>query len=430
MRWDDIAMWGNVNRFAGPNKAIPIPANGDPYTQVSETTPKRGMDYLEGAIDSIWGTGTYNGWYSKNKSAYISGAKQYYEEGNELEGLDGGHARVLAMLLAKHKKGGFVEAHEYEGLILHAIDRGKMNMEEKLYYMVEGVTAKNPKGATMLSFDRIAHINSEMLPKFPILEYLTAAVKRPDGKTHKFTLDDYKQWAEWFDGGNPMNVKPTKTVTDFLWKYVLSSDETRIRINKDLRDGKNIDHEDAVYLVPPATEQIVTDTCRQIASNKALSSVGYANVFPGFGHYIRAMAENSNYQRLGEAIKSYVRFESIMTDKYEKGDKSYHRIDSSQLNSGTVVTPNKPPSVFIKELNTAVQKVIAAYPDPELQRVAEIIYNREPPGDIAIPSEKKKQTDLDYAYEKFGEIFSKAIKTDNGEKMKNIIEASHLSGMN
>ena len=131
IRWDNIALWKNLNRFVDPRYAIPIPASGDPYTRLGERNKddRTGMDFLKPAIDSLWGEGQYNEWYSSCKSHSQSHAKGYYEEGKELEGVDGGHGLRMETLLRQHKMGIFVDPHEYEGLILHSIEAGKSQMQ-------------------------------------------------------------------------------------------------------------------------------------------------------------------------------------------------------------------------------------------------------------------------------------------------------------
>ncbi|MFH1284918.1 MAG: hypothetical protein ABIH78_05040, partial [Candidatus Peregrinibacteria bacterium] len=64
MRWDDLEVWKNINRFIDPSLAIPIPSNGDPNTRVSDKDDRTGFDYLKAAIDSMWGDGQYNDWYA------------------------------------------------------------------------------------------------------------------------------------------------------------------------------------------------------------------------------------------------------------------------------------------------------------------------------------------------------------------------------
>lgn len=436
LRWDSLPLWQNLNKFVAAEKAIPIPSNGDPHTTVSSTDLRTGFDYLKPAIDSIWGEGTYDGFYSKNKSAYSSNAKGFYEEGKQLEGVDGGHARRLGILLQQHKQGIYVNPHEYEGLILHSIEAGKSSMQAKIYYMIEGVAAANHSGRTIMSFDRIAHINSEMLTQFPILEYITARVPRgPTGKeSYRFTLDDYKNWVHMFDSGdpsNPNNFKPSKKVDEFMWDYVIPSDETENRINKAIRNGEKLDHDDMFAYLPPANFQVVNDACKATTgSKKFLTIEGYANVFPGFSQYMRTVASTGRKVKLREAIKSYVRFEGIMTKRFQKTDDAkdtYQRMSRSTLTGRTIVT-DTPPQAFIDQINPAIQAIAAAYNDPELNAIVADIYHPEVE-DIYSDEGKKQQQRMNLAFDRFNKVFDKVVKVDNGAKMERIILGANFEGM-
>jgi len=432
LRWDDIDFWRNLNRFVDASVAIPIPSNGDPNTRVSEKDERTGFDFLQGAIDSLWGEGTYNDYFNKNKGAYQSNAKGFYEEGKQLEGVEGGHGRRLATLLAMHKRGEFVDPHEYEGLILHSIEFGKARMQQKIYYMVEGVAAANMHGHTILPFDRMAHINSEMLTRFPLLEYLCASVKRPDGKEHRFTIDDYKRWIRGWDEGQPMNpekCRPGAKVDEFMWKYILPSDETQNRINKVLRNGEMLDHDDMFAYLPPATETVITDATKSTTGSKKFLTVeGYANGFPGFSQYLRSQAESDNRDKLREGIKSYVRYEGIITNRFEKGDKSYQRFDWSTLNSGTINTPDRPPQLFIDQTNQLIEQIVQAYGDQKLIDTYTLL--REETGDIhSDKDEMDRQKRINQAFRNFGTLFTNVVKRDGGEKMSKITESANLEGL-
>lgn len=433
MRWDDIDVWRNINKFVSPDKAIPIPSNGDPFTKLGPGDDRTGFDFLRVAIDSLWGDGGYNDWYSKNKSSFASNAKGYYEEGSELENLTGGHQRRLSILLGKHKGGEWVDPHEYEGLILHSIENGKASIQSKIYYMVEGVAAANPDGRTILSMDRMAHINSLMLGKFPILEYMTANAPREAGdkiERHRFTIDDYKDWLNIFDEGKPSNTVPTQSVDDFLWRYVIPSDDTQNRINKALRRAEELDHDDMFAYAPPASYDQITNICRTSAgSRKFLTVEGYANVFPGFSQYMYSLAKFGNADRLMEAVRSYVRFEGVITNKFEKekGDQ-YQRLADTELENPPIVS-DIPPVEYIGQMNSMVKKLVEYLDDPRLTELANTIYNTKV-GDIARPEEKKKQQDLNYAFDQFNPVFAEVIKRPgNRKKLLDIVNNAGLWGM-
>lgn len=434
MRWDNIDFWRNLNRFVDPTLAVPIPSNGDPSTEISSTDSRTGADFLKDAIDSLWGEGQYNDWFRQQKSTYLSNAKSYYEKGKELEGVEGGPGRRLAVLLDTHKRGEFVDPHEYEGLILFSLDYGKATMQEKLYYMIEGVAAENAHGRTILSFDRMAHMNSEMLHKFPILEYMCQTVSREDGEGHVFTVDDYKQWVHWFDGGDKRNSTPTAAVDEFLWRYAIPNDGTQNRINKDLRNGENLDHDDMFAFLPPASTGVLTDACKSTTGSKKFLTVeGYANVFPGFNQYFKSLTEYNYRDKLADAVKSYVRFEGIMNNKFEKAKTSaqdtYQRMDEVTLSNGTIVSPTTSPNQFIGELNKVVQNVVAAYENEDLNRITDTIFNSEPIEDVTTKEGQARQNETNQAYYKFEELFKEVIKSDGGEKMIAVVGGSKMTGM-
>ncbi|MBL4694393.1 hypothetical protein JKY72_03420 [Candidatus Gracilibacteria bacterium] len=429
MRWDDIEFWRNLNRHVSSSVAIPIPPTGDPAHIVSKDDKRTGADFLKDAIGSLWGEGGFDSWYSGNKSKYQSNAKGFYEEGSELEGVEGGHQRRLESLLAGHKRGEYVDPHRYEGLILHMIEFGKSSMQSKVYYLVQGVAAQNPSGHTILSFDRMAHVNSTLLVKFPLLEYLCSSVQRSDGKTHRWTIDDYRQWAKWFDDGDPMNAKPTAAVDRFLWDYVLPSDETQNRVNKAIRNGKDLDHDDMFGYLPVATEQVIQDACKSVGggSTRVLTTEGYANGFPGFSQFFRTLSEANNRNRLKEMIKSYVRFESIMTNRWMKNNEGYARLDDSTRHAPTIVS-KEPPEFFIKELNATVKAVIEAYGDKGLIDLYELAMTPVE-GVRTNPQREKEQKRVQEALEKFGSKFNEVIKRDEGARMVAVIKGQNLYGM-
>lgn len=436
LRLDSIPFWKNLNKFVNSEKnRIPIPANGDPSTMVSKDDPRTGSDFLKPAMDSIWGEGTFDGFYSKNKSAYASNAKGFYEEGKQLEGLDGGHSRRLGILLQQHKQGIYVNPHEYEGLILHSIEAGKSSMQAKIYYMIEGVAAANHDGRTIMPFDRIAHINSEMLAQFPILEYITARMPRqPTGEVARFNLEDYKQWVHWFDNGHPAdpdNHSPSPFVDEFMWKYVIPSDETENRINKAIRNGEKLDHDDMFAYLPPANYQVVSDACKATTGNKKFLTIeGYANVFPGFSQYMRSTADMGRKVKLREAIKSYVRFEGIMTKRFQKTDDAkdpYQRMSRSTLNGPTIVTTT-PPQAFIDQINPTIREIAKAYNNPKLNDIVAKIYSGEVE-DIYSDAGKKQQQQVNLAFEDFNKVFDDVVKIDNGDKMQKIILSKNFEGM-
>ncbi|MDD3861335.1 MAG: hypothetical protein PHP74_00350 [Candidatus Gracilibacteria bacterium] len=432
MRWDNIDFWKNLNSFVDdPSKLVPIPSNGDPATIVDDEG-RTGTDYLQGAIDSLWGESTYDGWVSEDKGKRQSGARSWYEKGKEVEILEGGHAKVLENALRKHRNGEYVDPHQFEGLILHMIEAGKADMQDKLYYIVAGAVAENADGKTILSFDRVAHINSEMLAKFPMLEYMTASPLRPDGKRHKWTKDDYKRFLAFFEKEvGPNHCQPTKEVDHFLWKYIVPSYEVETRINKNLRNADGMDHDDMFAYLPPASSNILENACRTVGGGgkHLLTMEGYVNATPGFSQYFKSLAHFGNGKRIAKALQSYTRYEAIMMNKWRKDDNSFARMDSNTLIKKPVAS-DIPPIVFFNELNGMMRNIAAAYGDQELIEAVELIQTDTRDWDIVgNPDHKAKQNRIQNALVKFDDLVKRVISRDDGSKAIQVISQANLEGM-
>ena len=439
IRWDDVAMWKNFNRFVSASNKIPIPIDGDPYRIISDdpNSPdfgRTGMDYLKGAIDSIWGEGGYDDWKSSNQSNYASKASSYEEEGKELGNVAGAHTTRLGELLRAHKAGEFVDAHRYEGLILQAIRDGKTTMQAKLFYIIEGVAAVNSQGRTILAFDRVAHIEATYLPNFPILDHLTqGAPARSNGESVPYTLADFKKWVKLFDDGDPNRYQPSQAVNKFLWEQVITSETTKTRINKALRNGEGIDHDDYYAYLPPATEQQVTDACKGLSGGgkKFLTVEGYKNCFPGFSQLMRTFSKKGETKRMAQAIASYVRFESIMDDRFEQGNDTYQRLDD-EMDRQCVMAAGFSPRHYQAELNKVVDDLVSAYAnEPGGDELADVAKKMRKKVDIRIlntPEGRKQQDEVNAALKRFNTVFANTVNQDGGAKMMAIISNADSKG--
>lgn len=430
MDWKDIDMWKNLNTFVSPDKYIPIPSNGDPETRVSDTDSRAGFDFLQPAIDSLWGNGGFNDWYSQNKGAYQSGIQKFYEKGNEMENKDASFDKVLEKLLYKHKNGEYVDPHEYEALLTYMIDFGKGDMPSKIFYMVEGMTARNSDGKTIMSFDRMSHMNAKLMAKFPLMDYMVAKVMRSDGVKSRFKIDDYRKWSDMFNGENKMNCKVTKQVEDFLWDTILQSEPTKIRIDKAIREGQNIDHDDSYAFIPLLSSTGIDSVCKAVGGKIFFSTPGYKNIFSGMSHFMLSLTRTGNANKLKELIKSYVRYDASMTNRWHKGKPEYQRLGFEELNSKIGVAPDHTPQYFIDELREVVNKVVAAYSGqiPGLKEAGELIFE-ETPGESIRDDNRKEQEKIQAALENFDNIMDKVMVFDGGQKMMAVVAGSKLTGM-
>ncbi len=356
MRWDDIRTWNAINRIPAlsGDKKIPIPNDGNAYAIVgmsSSGMPKRGMDYLKEAFENIWGNDNlYNEWVSKNKGAYDSGMAKYKGDAEALENEPGGISAGMRQLLSEHVKGNQVDPQKYEEFIRYAIDNGKSNAENRLYYIVMGVATN------LLTLDRVAAMNT-LCNKQPWLDFFTQAKDEdkpltltamqsqvPPHYRRPFTVKDFQIMANFFDKDPDTSKKkcgPGNHVKDFFWKRIMPHHTTQTRTSKGSRAGEGVDHDDAHFFIPCLDYQQVRKMCGPSAGEKQyFSPEGHLNVFPGFSEWMRTLAELKDRNKLEKAILSYVNYDGIISNRFLKSDTKKTRISDSILENNVSVVDN------------------------------------------------------------------------------------------
>lgn len=436
-RWDDVELWENLNHFVPFNLQIPVPGNGDPYLK-DKITGRTGFDFLEPVVDKLWGEGTYNEWYSGNSSTYSSNLKKYFEKGKFSEGDIKNNKSVdgeLAILLARHKAGGYVDPHEYEGLLHFIIDAGKgSGMETKIYYMIEGVAVKNPvTGRTIMSMERLGAINGEYLNKFPLMDYLTRrdVPRTADGKVRSaWTIHDYERWCNDWDAAAHAEGKPntpSSKVSHYLWNYILTDEKTITRTNKGLRKAQEMDHDDSYGIIPLADkEQIDTITRQTSGSIPMFTWEGYANAYPGYNMFWKVLAERGDKAKLAKSITAFVRFDGIMSKRYGKDQTTYARLDDTFLSRPSVVD-SRPTGWHKTQLQQVLFNVAEAYQDADLINIVKTMHKTTSSTQDATAAAEQKE--VQKALENFDKKFMEVIKSDGGARMVQAVQASELSGM-
>lgn len=432
LRWDDVRIWKNLNSLLGGRVYIFIPSDGNP--EAKDKNGKTGMDYLEDAVDTLWGEpGLYRSWYSRNNSALEGKVKEHYEKGKELISVEGGHGKYLKGLLERHKRGEYIDPHEYEGVLRHAIHAGKTSPQEVLYYVVQGIGGVNKQGKTIMTTGRVGVMNEEKSNNYPLMDYLTGKLPRWSSKEGKYkpaklTFRDYRELAQKFDAAHW--GEPGEFVDKMVWEKVLPFKETRRRVEKGLKDGENLDHEDIPYYLPQASIESVERVLEKTGSSKGITTEGLANAFPGYNQTIKAMAESGNTQILEEVINGYMKFYGIVMSKHRK-DKNFYRLGESTKMTKPTVISDTPPIYLMRELNEEIEKVVNAYAldVPELKEAFTKMKDWKTPEVITTNEDKRKQQEIEQAFYDFPKLLRRAAGSDKGAKMLSSIDTSKLTGM-
>lgn len=437
MRWEDIEIWKAINKFAPRDKQIPIPSNGDYRTKLEDGTT--GADYIQRAIDGIWGEGEYAGFKTNSESSYqskVDSAKNTVDE----VAAENNHSGELTKLLKRHRAGEYIDPHYYEAILAHAIEKGFSEPNSNIYFLVHGLgTPGGPFNRPILNFKRRTKFGNPN--NYPLLQYFATDRNRPDtGQTSRISEEDFQLWAKMFDAvpdhrpGEKDYCVPSKNVHEFLWKEVMTSKAFNDRIDRAVNQAA-FDFYDAAFFIPPANEsQINTISGSAGGARPALSNTHYKNVIPGYSQYIKTLATVKGKdagKKLASSIAGFMRYQGIMTRKYKPEDLFYRFApeDYGQADAGSISNRD-----YMNETQTAIKKVITAYESQgnphasKLNGLYETIYGTQYQKENT-ELYKKQIEKVNLAFEKFANTLNDMVKSDNGELMKKAIQESQMTGM-
>ncbi len=478
LRWDDMKVWSTLNRLSArytsdgaryyiPLDHAPHPHPDDPTKLVS------GEDRVKEVIDIFWGVGQHADWYSANVNKYNSNRNNFLNKGRQLEadpkGTEGLRGE-MRRLLKDWKAGVYVNPQEYEGLLEFAISAGKLSMEQKMFFLIEGVTARCGGGAmegmTLLHIDRIGDIEGRYLNQLPLLDYFTNKGPKPfhprylEGEIslketeRGYTVVDYEMIRDAHFKSASEQSLPDKKFSQFLWEHMMMDPNFRSRLSKGLKSADKMDHEDAPFFIPPSTmEDIKTLTGTLTGNQKYFSNEGYMNAYAGFNQYIISLSNHleelirlkEQYKDKGdenpiqpeaikevenqmlEAIQCYYLYDSFLSGRRDGENSGRARLDQSRYDKPPIVD-NGDDGMKVKghqaQLNNMVKEVCDAYGiDYKTKR----LFDYKPPY-----GKKTQQTELEASMEEFLKVdLPEAIRNDpeGPKKMLEIIRNKKLKGI-
>lgn len=474
MRWDDVRVWQAVNRISKSEHQIPIPQMDpktntiNPYAivKIDPITKQRltGMDMLYSALDKIWGDNQGNTWRKKNDDAFMSEAKKHENKCDSLENDpygNGGLPGRLAYMLENHNNKEWADPQEYESIIRFAIDRGKMSIEEKIYYFIQGLATR------LLSMERIGSFDGEFLNRMPWLDYFTDGTNKKflQDKVGQYTLPQIQQLAKYLEDDDAWKKKPNvpgPRVKEFYWKHVMRNARVQIRTSKGLRGADKMDHEDAHFIIPIADEEQIVGICAPLTGRRMHFSLpGYANAYCGYSEWMKTLAgiaiEKTNEvralegrhgrdaeeekkiqeslqeakvelqqakQQLIQTIKAYVRFDGILTNRYMKSKGEQHARLGKNAYKNRSVIDNLPVGEQQGAMNSMLKRLGGAF---NMSNTIETMFIETADNAIKDSDDEKKQKEVEQAIGGFGKKLDSAL-TDDDNIMK-LVQIVHTSGL-
>ena len=468
MRWDDPKFWDSLNRHI-PSHLYVTPERAKRKELTTE-------DLLEPALDSLYGESQFTDWHKQNGDVFNSEKKKFTFKGDQLEGGAKGMGLIqeLQKLLRKHMEGEYVNPQEFEGLIDFAIIKGKARVDDKLYYLIEGVCRRNFRGETILNLDRIGALDGEYLNHIPWLDFLVDKdyAKYKGGEPNPWTVEDFEKIAEYFDSAPESSDPakrwlPNKNVVQFFWQVANTHHKTHVRNSKGIRKGVDIDHDDWHFVGANLSSEDANYLLDKQGGAARITVQGLMNAYSGFQQQLKSYGKidpkwvsQFGYQipvgdRVKKLIAGYVTFDSILMKRHHKSNDHYYRLDPAQLKGPIVCDPTQDVNLHRTEMDKFLKLLCDEYKS-ELAGILQEKANKNPKntkffrkkaeggfGDqdydyySILTAETDSVTDQDYVDRQkfveniitgFGNDLERVVGTDE-KRLVRVIQNADLKGM-
>ncbi|NLG06972.1 hypothetical protein GX553_00770 [Candidatus Peribacteria bacterium] len=242
LNWNDEGFWNTLNALSKYSMPIAACRNNDVLRD----------KWLQKLITDIWDDKEhwYN-WRRTNDSNYNSEMEKYTQYVDQLSNVSNGLSGELENMLrlwVEYRQGppgdipNEVNPHKYEKILIYAIGNGKMRMEDKFFYLVQGVANG------LLSIDRLRVLAGEVggvLNQFPLLDYF---YQKNNSLPEVQALATRMREAPW---SSPDAYRPGAKTTLWIHLEATRTESARQRISKATSGTRleKIDHEDIPTMV-------------------------------------------------------------------------------------------------------------------------------------------------------------------------------------
>jgi hypothetical protein len=356
LRWDSpefLAMLGRLQNVVTFDPEKDIKAYIENPAQLKQ---KIGM-----AVTAIWDRPTWLQWKEDLPSKYKSRLDTHnndYREEVQKGSVDTYLGNALAQWTTGEVDTNF-ERSKFESYLKNAFDNGEMNGypngDRRWYYLIMGLTLKNPQGDTILSPDTLSRFG-ELQNKMPFMDAFDDGVSWkkngrvvPEGTSgahQAWNYDDFEAWGRYFEGIDPRsansaaNKKHTiKCVRRWLNETLLTTNDAQDRMAKAQPTG--IDRDDAGMLpLLMSAERLADGLLRYSSGDKRpADDKYYVNLLGSFNNnfedsveYMKHILENEDKEadgyedrkviqlrRFGEMMRTYLMISQSLAGNWDTG---------------------------------------------------------------------------------------------------------------
>ncbi|HLD71455.1 MAG TPA: hypothetical protein VI873_02470, partial [Candidatus Peribacteraceae bacterium] len=327
MDWNDRGVWKTFQEMSG-------------YKMPEEACMRDDLlrdTWLRKMVNEIWhDKEQYYHWKQGNDSHIKSHKDEFKPTADNLANVEGGLANELRKQLKqfvewkenpKHPPvPDDVKPHLYEEVLHYAMRNGKMRMEDKIFYLVQGVRHG------MLSIDRLrvlAGEGGEILLKFPFIDYFYQKNN---------TMSEITRLGKRLEEGEGKDKFKAGAKTMLFLQFELAREESyQHRLSKALgRDNmEKIDHEDWPMIVGSVDYNKIREMTGLLSGDRfKITTESGKNCYVGFNTRFKAMARLAEMEESGKArftkndardmaisVTSFIQFDNLMTRKGWDGQK-------------------------------------------------------------------------------------------------------------
>lgn len=314
---DDEGFFRQLNKF---QQNISVPVNK--YWHLEKRPSSQ--EVIRKAINGIYqDPEIYRSWVTQNASGIES------EKGNKMKTLgelsedkDGLKGKIQGILTEyiedkkdPHKHFSEADPVEYEAVLTYAIDQGKLDAEDVLYFLIQGI------GHGLLALER----GSEYTGKnnnYPAIEIFASETKRGP----KPTLEDLEEWSK-------MSYDHY-----YYWyhSHVMYLPKVQQRLNKALTQGIRLDHDYFTAFAGYASGKTLETLLAQSNDGYRLQSTAIQNGTLGRLMAFDTLMENldgmgaDGTRALSDFVSASVVFDGILNNKmHQKEGSRYFRLDQA-----------------------------------------------------------------------------------------------------
>lgn len=323
MRFDDEGFYKQLNRW---QKSIPVPTSK--YWHQNQANRTKSEDMIRDVIYMFYGDiDIYQTWRSQNTSAIESEKGKWANRLAEVSEVKGGLESEIKPILAEFEHDHAAGKHfsdadpvKYEAVILYAIQQGKMDAEDVLYYVIQGI------GKGLIALERgsaFTNLNNN----YPAIEIFAEKTKRGA----KPTLEDVQEWSQ-------MNKEE---YLDWYHSYVMYLPKVQQRLIKAQSQGLRLDHD---YFTAFAGYLNTSTVKRLLQSNSdggfGLQETAVQNGTVGMLFALDTLAESyyeynddRGKRALSTMVETIMTFDGIIGNRVYTNQTNFYRASHNTLDT-------------------------------------------------------------------------------------------------